>query len=459
MLLGGFLRRWASNLGIFSLALVLAIVVWIVATQEQNPIEQRELDEPIAIEVRNQPEGTTFLPETFDEEVKLTIRAPRNTWRDLHTDKCTAWIDLQEHGPGDYEVPVQYTCTDGNVRVVDQQPATVSVRLQEEISRTVPVELQLYGSAALGYKINERDSTIEPETVTVTGPKQIVSQVNKATLDLYLRDVKETFTSVRSVVARQADGESVGSFVNIEPSLVQVTVPVVQQTGFNEVAVRPRLTGTVASGYWIRSVNVDPMTVMLVGDPAVVSQVSGFVETVPLDITGATGEVVERVALDLPEGASTVGVQGVLVTVAVAPQQGSLTVARQPVVRGLSTDLTARVSPTEVQMTLVGPLPRLESLEDEDVYVYVELVDKDVGQYKVDLTYLVPEGLQVASILPATVDVEISRVSPTRTATATQRPRPRLTSTPVMTATETVTATLGFTVTATPASTRTNTGG
>ncbi len=446
------MRKWAGNLGIFSVALVLAIIVWIVATQEQNPIEQRELDVPIPIEVRNQPEGTTFLPATFDEDVRLTIRAPRNTWRDLRADKCTAWIDLQEHGPGDYEVPVQYACTDRNVRVLDHQPATVSVRLQEEISRTVPVELQLYGSAALGYKINESDKIIKPETVTVIGPEQIVSQVNKATLDLYLRDVKETLTSVRSVVARQADGESVGSFVTIEPSSVQITIPVVQQTGFNEVAVRPRLTGTVASGYWIRSVTVDPITVMLVGDPAVVSQVSGFVEAMPLDISGATGDVVERVALNLPEGASTVGVQGVLVTVTVAAQQGSLTVVRQPVVRGLSTDLTARVSPTEVQMTLVGPLPRLESLQDEDVYVYVELVDKGVGQHKVDLTYLVPEGLQVASILPATVDVEISPVLPTRAATATRRPIPRLTLTPVMTATETVTATLGVTIAATPAS-------
>ena len=452
------MRKWAGNLGIFSLALVLATIVWIVATQEQNPIEKGQLDEPIPIEVRNQPEGTTFLPSTFSGEVKLTIRAPRNTWRDLRADKCTAWIDLQEHGPGDYEVPVQYACTDRNVRVLDHQPATVSVRLQEEISRTVPVELQLYGSAALGYKINESDKVIDPETVTVVGPEQIVSQVDKATLDLYLRDIKETLTSVRSVVARQADGESVGSFVTIEPSVVQITIPVVQETGFNEVAVRPRLTGTVAPGYWIRSVSVDPITVMLVGDPAVVSQVSGFVETVPLDITGATGDVVERVALNLPEGASTVGVQGVLVTVAVAPQQGSLTVVRQPVVRGLSTDLTARVSPTEVQMTLVGPLPRLESLQDEDVFVYVELVDKGVGQHKVDLTYLVPEGLQVASILPATVDVEISRVLPTRTATATRRPIPRLTSSPVMTATETVTATLGVTITVTPNPTLTGAG-
>jgi len=440
------LRRWAGSLGTFLLALALAVIVWIVAVQEENPIEQGEFPEPIPVQVRNQPAGTTFLPSTFDEQVSLTIRAPRSTWRDLRADKCTVWIDLEGRGPGDYEVPVEYRCTDSNIRVLELKPATVPVRLKEEISRTVPVQVQLYGSAALGYAIDREQTVIDPEFVTVTGPASIVEQVNKASLDVYLRDEKETVTGVRSVVARQANGDSVGSFVTIDPPTVQITVPIVQQTGFNEVAVRPKLVGTVAAGYWLRSVTVDPLTVMLVGDPDVVSGISGFVETVPLDISGATGDVIERVALALPEGASTVGVQGALITVTVAAQQGSLTVVRRPVVRGLSTDLTARVSPEEVEVTLVGPMPRLNSLVDEDVYVYVELVDKGVGKHIVDLTYLVPEGLQVGSILPATVDVEISRIVPTRVATAT-RARPRL-----PTATAVLTSTAGITLTVTPTS-------
>jgi YbbR domain-containing protein len=207
------------------------------------------------------------------------------------------------------------------------------------------------------------------------------------------------------------------------------------------------LVGTVAAGYWLRSVTVDPLTVMLVGDPDVVSKISGFVETAPLDISGATGDVIERMALNLPEGASTVGVQGALITVSVAAQQGSLTVVRRPVVRGLSTDLTAHVSPEEVEVTLVGPMPRLNVLVDEDVIVYVELVDKGVGKHIVDLTYLVPEGLQVGSILPATVDVEISRIVPTPSPTVTRTP------TRLPTATFSLTSTAGITLTVTPTGT------
>jgi YbbR domain-containing protein len=438
------LRKWADNLMMFALALVLAIIVWIVATQEQNPIEEGEFGEAIAVEVRNQPEGTTFLPGMFDEQVWLTLRAPQSSWRDLRASKCSAWVDLEGHGAGDYEVPVQATCTDSNIRVLSLRPASVPVRLQEEQTRVVPVQIQLYGSAALGYQVNFDQVGIEPETVTVTGPTAQVSLVDKATLDLYFQDVKETFTGARGVVARQANGESVGSLVSIEPPRVQITVPVVQETGFNEVVVRPQIVGSVARGYWVQGITLDPVTVMLVGDPDVVSKLS-FAETLPLDITDATGDVVERIALDLPEGASTVGVQGVLITVTVAAQQGSQIIVRKPIVRGLSTDLTAQVSPETVEMTLVGPLPRLDALEEQEVFVYVELVDKDVGEYKVELTYLVPEGLEVSSLLPPSVDVVISRLPPTPTATPTRTATP--TATPTLSVSDTLTATPGMTLT------------
>jgi YbbR domain-containing protein len=434
------------------LAVILSFVVWIVAMQEQDPITEGEYSQPIPVEVRNQPEGTTFLPATFNESVVFTIRAPRSSWQGLQRDKFSAWIDLEGMAPGDYEVPVQYSVLDANVRVLEIRPATVAVHLKRKISRTVPVQVQLFGSPAQGYELSTRDVVIEPATVTVTGPASIVEQVAKATVDVYLRDgVKETFTVSRNPVARQASDELVGSFVVIEPSAVQITVPIVQQTGFKEVAVRPRIVGTVAAGYWVRDVSVEPLTVLLGGDRDVVARISGFVETMPLDISGATSDIVERLALALPEGATAVDTQGVKVTVKVEPQQGSLTVVRRPTIRGLSTELVATVIPEEVEVTLIGPLPRLNSLTDEDVFVYVELVDKGVGQYRVELTTLAPEGLEVISISPATVDVEIAAIptpTPTLTPTPTRTPRP--TATPTLTSTITATVPVTTTITVTP---------
>jgi YbbR domain-containing protein len=178
------IKRWVNDLTLMLLALVLAIVVWIVAVQEENPIETGEFQHAVPIEVRNQPEGTTFRPEVFEESVLLTIRAPQSSWQDLRADKFTAWVDLEGHSDGEYEVDVRAECIDDNVRIVELRPARVPVRLRKEISRTVPVDVRVYGTAALGFEILAGQKEIEPEVVTVTGPESIVEEVSKATIDL-----------------------------------------------------------------------------------------------------------------------------------------------------------------------------------------------------------------------------------------------------------------------------------
>lgn len=452
------IRRWVNDLGLMLLALVLAVVVWIVAVQEENPIEKAEFQDAIPIEIRNQPEGTTFRPEVFAEDVHLTIRAPQSSWRDLRADKFTAWIDLEGREAGEYEVSVRAECIDDNVRIVELRPANVPVRLRKESSRRVPVDVSVYGSAAMGFemKTGEGEMVIEPGFVTVTGPESIVEQITRATVDLDVRNRRETFVGTRRVVARQAD-DTLITFVTIEPQTVQITIPVVQKIGSNEVAVRAVTTGTVASGYWVRDIAIEPNVVTLIGDPEVVSEIKGLVETLPLDISGATGDVVERMALRLPEQVSPLGVQGVKVTVYVEAQQGTLTILREPVIRGLSTNLVASVSPKEVAVTLTGPRPRLGTITDEDVYVYVDLVDRDAGPHHIDLTYLVPEGLEVITLLPDTVEVEIryELPTPTPTSTPTSTPTPTATPTPTGTLTEThaISGTAGITTTVTPTST------
>lgn len=448
------LRRLLNDLGLILLALVLAIVVWIVAVQQDNPIVQNEFGEPIPIEVRNQPEGTTFLPDGFDEEAYVTVRTPQKNWDELRADKFRVWIDLQDHEVGEYQVAVQAECLDKNVRIVELRPANVPVRLREEISRSVPVQLRLFGSPPLGweYLTDDQHVVLEPETVTVTGPRSLVEQVTKATATLDMRNAKETFVGTRPLDARREDDEIVG-FVTIEPSSVQITVPVIQKLGTSEAAVHAVVIGTVAPGYWVRGVSVDPSVVTLVGDPTAVRAIEGVVDTLPLDISEATGTVVERLPLELPEQVSPVGVQGVKVTVEIEAQQGNATIVREPVIRGLAADLTAVVTPKEVAVTLSGPLPRIRSLSDEDVFVYVDLVDKGVGEHRIELTSLVPEGVELMALTPEFATVEIRPALPTPRPTATQTPTRTPRPTPTPTVSGTVTATNGITVTVTPTGT------
>jgi hypothetical protein len=141
--------------------------------------------------------------------------------------------------------------------------------------------------------------------------------------------------------------------------------------------------------------------------------------------------VIERAAVLLPENVSSVfGVKGVTVRVVITPLQGGVTVTRVPVVQGLAPGFKARILLDKVDVFLSGPLPRLESLQPTDVRVVLDVSGLDPGVHAVRPVPVPPEGLQVDSILPETVEVEISE-EPTPTPAPTESvPQPTPTPTP-----------------------------
>jgi hypothetical protein len=120
----------------------------------------------------------------------------------------------------------------------------------------------------------------------------------------------------------------------------------------------------------------------------------------------------------LPEGVSLplAGSQGVTVTVNVTAIESKLTLQSELIIQGLSPGLKATPSPRFVDVTLSGSLPKLDILKPENVQVTLDLFDLPSGTHKVVPTAIAPEGIKVESILPDTIEVEIS-IAPTPTST------------------------------------------
>ena len=107
--------------------------------------------------------------------------------------------------------------------------------------------------------------------------------------------------------------------VKIEPAIITVKVPIVQRRGFRNLSVRVVWRGQPANGYRVSNVSVDPSIVTAIGDPGIIEKIPGYLETLPIKIDGVTGDVLERVALVLPESVSVLGSQAVQVAISVTP--------------------------------------------------------------------------------------------------------------------------------------------
>ena len=83
--------------------------------------------------------------------------------------------------------------------------------------------------------------------------------------------------------------------MNINPSSVRITT---EETMKKTVRVLPLITGEPARGYYVKSVEVSPQSVVVEGVRSEILK-TGSVRTEPLDISGYTDTVSQNLKLDL----------------------------------------------------------------------------------------------------------------------------------------------------------------
>lgn len=414
------------------LSAILGTMVWFVAVREQNPPVEADYAPAIPLEVENLPPETVILGDVPDR-VALRLLAPQSSWERISPAKFRAWIDLTGLAPGLHDVPVKVEVSDSAVTVLEKRPTSINVRLETLLRAEVSIRVDVIDSAPIGYL--SRPPVFTPITATVSGPTSLVTQVSQAVAEVYLRSAKETVRRTVDLAARNANGDLIGR-VTLEPAKIEVVVPVEQRFGYRDVSVRVRVDGEVAPGYWISNITVEPSTVTLVGGPSALKSLPGYVETTPVQVSNATSNIVERVALVLPQGVSMVQPEsgesqapgGVQVSIQVSTVEGGQTVQREVFFQGLPETLTAIARPAQVDVILSGPLPRLQALTLQDVRVIVDMFGLGVGTHMVKPTIVVPESLRVESVLPETIEVQISFLAAAATATPAAAATPPVTA-------------------------------
>lgn len=402
--------RWlTTNLRTLFLAFVLALAVWVTAVTASNPDETNPLPAPVPIEYIGQ-DASLLQTGSVPRSVEVSLRAPKSVWEQILADPASvrAIVDMTGLGSGTHTVEVVLQVSAQPVRIISVSPRTVELVLEPLASRTLPVSLVIAGQPALGYQAGE--AVLTPGEVTISGPESLVKQVAVIRADLDLTNARENVETSLPLAILDADGNII-SGLTLSPQTVEVSLPVVHLGGYRDLAVKVVTVGRPASGYRLASVAVfPPIVTVYSGNTALIESLPGYVETLPLNLSGVSENIETRLDLALPADVTLVGEVNVLVQVTIAPIEGSLTVAYRPVeITGLGAGLKAQVSPATVDVIISGPLPVLDTLRASDVRVSIDLTGRDVGAYQLTPTVtILLEGLTVESILPGTVQVTIS---------------------------------------------------
>ena len=80
------------------------------------------------------------------------------------------------------------------------------------------------------------------------------------------------------LVALDVDGNPIGG-VKLDPARAEVTLPVVQDAGYRDIAIVARTVGQPDTGYYITGIRVVPDLITVRGDPQIVAAMQAYAET------------------------------------------------------------------------------------------------------------------------------------------------------------------------------------
>lgn len=420
-------RHFVGHLGTLLLSIVMGLIVWLIAVNQENPLLTQDFPSRVAVQVEGMAANLQPTEDLTQHTVRLELQAPQSSWNRLQASEIRAFLDLKGLEAGVHTVPIQVKVDDPEVVVKMREPASLQIQLDQVITKTTPVTVEIMDSPAYGY--DWQTPTLRPTTVTVSGPSTQVAQVSMALAQVELRGASSPVQRFQNIILVNEQEQPIPQ-VTAMPQIVEVVVPIERWPGRREVAVRVNLVGQPASGYRLGAPKVEPSSVVLRGDSDVVNEVPGFVETQPLSVEGATSDVRSRVSLILPLGVTSSEGDMVEVTVSVVPVEDSKRITLKPTLRGVDAGLKASVALDTVDVIVSGPQSILDSLGSDDIFVMLDLDGLLPGNHVLQPRVVIPDDIRLEGVLPETIEVAIVEVA---TPMPTMPPTPQLQATPTLT--------------------------
>ena len=283
------------NFGYKLLAFVFACLLHFYVAGLINAHPSHLLTLPIT--VRNLP-PSLILDDSSLPSVTLTLDGPPEDISRLTDTSVTAWVDLSHARAGQTRpLPVHLSGVPPTI-TIDSDPQPVTLTVQQRRRRQMAVSADDIGIAPAGYSF--APPSVSPREAVITGTREAVSAVARLVAqsdpDQQPGAVDEDFP----IIALDATGIPVSN-VTVSPPTAHVRLTLTRALARKTLLVSANITGTLPASYRFGSIEVSPAAVEAEGRPETLAAVNTLT-TQPIDVSGATADLVRRVAPIIPPG-------------------------------------------------------------------------------------------------------------------------------------------------------------
>ena len=276
-----------------AISLLVAIFLWMIVMDDQNPAIEKEYVIPVAME--NTPRGYKITKDIDDTKIK--VRAQRSYFLNVDSGDFKAKVDMGGLEAGNSVVPIHVQAPQG-FEMVELQPENVNVFLDPFIEKQVRVELIVTGSTAPSATVAQISQS--HPTATVLGPKSAVDTVARIIGYVGLTGNDSDFDLQVPLSAINEEGREVEG-VRVAPSTTSVSVQLARGLSKKVVLVKPNLGKDLPEGYAVDAVRVSPSNIEIAGDEKVIGSIQE-IETEPISLKEKESTFTASAKLVLPEG-------------------------------------------------------------------------------------------------------------------------------------------------------------
>jgi YbbR domain-containing protein len=178
--MSAFLRRWVlHNFWLKVLSLLIATGLWLAISPDQ---ELAEVAVRVPIEFQHVPAHLEISSITIPE-AQIRVRGPERLIRGLRSTDIHAELELGDAKPGErtFDLTAQQIRHDRELHVVQVVPGQVHLSFDTRLTRDVEIHARVTGNFVAGEQIGK--VVVDPERISITGPKHHVEMVDAATTD------------------------------------------------------------------------------------------------------------------------------------------------------------------------------------------------------------------------------------------------------------------------------------
>ncbi|WZL72412.1 CdaR family protein [Clostridiaceae bacterium 35-E11] len=387
-------------------SIIFALVMWLYVMGEVNPESIIELAN-VKVQLLNVDElkqsGLIIIGQK-DFTVNVKVSGRRNDVYKVSPQDVVARADVRGFQKGVNSVPLEISIPP-NTRIEDISPKQIKITLDKIVRRQKPIEVKPVGSPMEGFEPTK--AIVSPSEVIVEGPESLVDKVDRVVANVNVKSQQTDIIDKLPLKPVNLEGTEVNG-VEVKNKYVDVTLPIHQ---VKEVPIIMTFQGEAKEGFRITNKIPSEESIVIKGPKEIINPITEIrAKTINLSNLDKTTE--QNISLILPEGVQTPYLtKNPTMQIIVEPIKTKEFIFEKDEIKlkNLKNDYIADLSklPNTIKVKIQVIESMVESIDKENMYLYLDLEGLLEGKYSVDIHYSTSDKVEKVVMLPEKVDIQI----------------------------------------------------